>query len=248
MDNILKVIVAMMVMMVVAAGCNKSEDPNQGNHENQGNDTIVVPVGDTTDLSYVDLGLPSGTLWAVCNVGADTPEEYGDYYAWGETQPKDVYDWNSYLYGDFTFESYVLYKYCTSKNYGLDGFVDSLTVLEPDDDVVRVCWGEDWRIPTIDEWEELFQNTTCVWTALNGVDGWLFTALNGNSLFLPAAGYWWDSEYNGAGLGVYWSCSLNKEFPNRAWGFHFNPYSCHLCGSSDRNRGQTVRAVRSNID
>ena len=245
MDNILKVIVAMMVMMVVAAGCNKPEDPNQGNHENQGNDTIVVPVGDTTDLSYVDLRLPSGTLWAVCNVGADTPEGYGDYYAWGETQPKEVYDWNSYRYGTFTFESYVLYKYCTSKNYGLDGFVDSLTVLEPDDDVVRACWGEDWRMPTIDEWEELFQNTTCVWTALNGVDGWLFTALNGNSLFLPAAGYWWDSEYNGAGLGVYWSCSLNKEFPNRAWGFHFNPYSCHLCGSSDRNRGQTVRAVRS---
>lgn len=244
MNKALKVIAAFVLMMVVAARC-KPEDPNPGGTSNGGNDTIVVPIGNQEDSSYIDLGLPSGTLWAVCNVGAETPEGYGDYYAWGEVQPKDVYDWESYRYGTFTTERYVLYKYCTSKNYSVDGVVDSLTVLEPDDDVARVCWGENWRMPTIDEWEELFLQTVSVWTTLNGVEGWLFTALNGNSLFLPAAGYWWDSEFNGADLGVYWSCTLNKEFPNRAWGFHFNSYSCHLCGSSDRNRGQSVRAVRS---
>ena len=114
--------------------------------------------------------------------------------------------------------------------------------MEPGDDVARVCWGEGWRMPTIEEWEELFLNTAGVWTTLNDVKGWRCTASNGNSLFLPAAGYWWDDAFN-ADLGLYWSRTINKEFPYRAWGFHFNCDSSHLCGSSDRNRGQTVRAV-----
>ena len=102
---------------------------------------------------FVDLGLPSGTLWATCNIGADTPEDYGDYFAWGETEPKEIYDWKSYKYGRFLNERYELNKYCTDSVYGLDGFVDNLTILEPVDDVVRIYWGADWRMPTIEEWE-----------------------------------------------------------------------------------------------
>ncbi len=186
--------------------------------------------------------MPSCTLWATCNIGADTVEEFGDYFAWGETELKELYDWKSYKYGRFIHERYELNKYCTDSAYGLNGFVDNLTVMEPDDDVARACWGEGWRMPTIGEWEELFLNTTGVWTTLNDVKGWRCTASNGNSLFLPAAGYWWDDAFN-ADLGLYWSRTINKEFPYRAWGFHFNCDSSHLCGSSDRNRGQTVRAV-----
>ena len=223
----------MILMMVFAVSCQKPDEPNNGGNDD-GNDV--------NGHEYVDLGLPSGTLWATCNIGADTPEGYGSYFAWGETEPKDIYDWKSYKYGRFFNERYQLNKYCTDSCYGINGFVDNLPVLEPDDDVARVCWGEGWCMPTIGEWEELFLNTTGEWTKLNDVKGWRCTASNGNSLFLPAAGYWWDDAFN-ADLGLYWSRSINKEFPYRAWGFHFNCDSSHLCGSSDRNRGQTVRAV-----
>lgn len=228
----LKNMLTVILMMVFAAGCNKPDGPNHGN--DQGNEL--------NGHEYVDLGLPSGTLWATCNIGAETVEEFGDYFAWGETEPKELYDWKSYQYGRFIHDRYELNKYCTDSAYGFNGLVDNLTVMEPDDDVARTCWGEGWRMPTIGEWEELFLNTTGVWTMLNDVKGWRCTASNGNSLFLPAAGYWWDDAFN-ADLGLYWSRSINKEFPYRAWGFHFNCDSSHLCGSSDRNRGQTVRAV-----
>ena len=221
----------LMLMMAFALGCTKPDEPN-------GNEQGNVIGGH----EYVDLGLPSGIMWATCNVGAETPESYGDYFAWGETATKAFFDWKSYRYGGFSHERYELNKYCTHPDYGVNGFVDGLTLLEPDDDAARASWGAGWRMPTIEEWEELFQNTIGVWTTMNGVKGWRCTAANGNVLFLPAAGYWWEDVFN-ADLGLYWSTSLNKEFPYRAWGFHFNCDSSHLCGSSDRNRGQTVRAV-----
>ena len=232
MNITFKAMMAIMLMMLLAAGCNKPDEPNHGN--DLGNEL--------NGHEYVDLGLPSGTLWATCNVGSETPEGYGDYYAWGETEPKELYDWKSYKYGRFIHGRYELNKYCTDSSFGFDGFVDHQMVMEPDDDVARVCWGAGWRTPSIGEWEELFLNTTGAWTTLNGVKGWRISASNGNGLFLPAAGYWWEDVLN-ADLGLYWSSTVNKEFPYRAWGFHFNLDSSHLCGSSDRNRGQTVRAV-----
>jgi hypothetical protein len=219
-----------MVVSILVVGCNKTDDPdNGGGNEINGHE-------------FVDLGLPSGILWATCNVGADTPEGYGDYFAWGETASKELYDWKSYRYGYFRDDHYALNKYCTDLLYGLNGFVDGLTLLEPADDAATANWGIGWCTPTIEEWEELFLNTTGKWTTQNGVKGWHITATNGNALFLPAAGYWWDDAFN-ADLGLYWSSSVNKEFPYRSWGFHFNSDSSHLCGSSDRNRGQVVRAV-----
>ena len=82
-------------MMVFAVGCTKSDGPNNGENVNGQNDTIVDNGGTIDGHDYVDLGLPSGTLWAICNVGADKPEDYGDYFAWGETTPKELYDWKS---------------------------------------------------------------------------------------------------------------------------------------------------------
>lgn len=233
MTKLVKVIGLFVVAAILVLGCNKPDVPSSaGGNEVNGHE-------------YVDLGLPSGILWATCNVGADTPEGYGDYFAWGETEPKELYDWKSYCYGSFRHDRYELNKYCTDSCYGLDGFVDGLSLLEPADDAASANWGAGWRMPTKEEWEELYQNTTYSITAFNGVDGCLFKAANGNTLFLPATGYWWGDVFNGAGIGVYWSSTVNNEFPYRTWGFHFNCDSSHLCGSSDRNRGQVVRAVRS---
>lgn len=235
MHGFIKAVCLLTVASILVVGCNKHDEPNNGgnDHENEIN-----------GHEYVDLGLPSGTLWATCNVGADTPESYGDYFAWGETTPKELYDWKSYRYGNFRHDHYELDKYCTNSCYGLDGVVDGKTILEPADDAAKANWGGGWRTPTIEEWEELFLNTTGVWTTRNGVKGWHITASNGKELFLPAAGYYWEDVFN-ADLGLYWSASVNNEFPYRSWGFHFNSDSSHLCGSSDRNRGQSVRAVRS---
>ena len=214
----------LMTVMLSVIGCGKEDGLN-------GHD-------------YVDLGLPSGTLWATCNVGANTPEEYGDYFAWGETEPKATYDWNTYKYcnGDYN----QLTKYCSRSNYGYNDFTDNLTVLQPSDDAATANWGDGWSMPTKAQWEELYQNTTNTWTTQNGVNGRLFTASNGNSLFLPAAGYHWDDElYVVGSYGDYWSSWLmTGEPPIYAWGFYFYSGGCRVDGSY-RCSGQSVRPVRS---
>lgn len=194
---------------------------------------------------WVNLDLPSGTLWATCNVGATTPEECGDYFAWGETQSKDYYDWNTYQYCNG--RDSTMTKYCCNPNYGYNGFTDSLTNLLPEDDVATVNWGSDWRIPTKDEWQELIDNTTSVWTTQNGVNGRLFTDSYGNSLFLPAVG---SRLYNTPGCvdninGGYHSSSLFSFYPNYRWSIGFtNAGNCNM-GWGDRRHGCPVRPVRS---
>ena len=179
---------------------------------------------------YVDLGLPSGTLWATCNVGANAPEEYGDYFAWGETQPKDVYNWSTYQYcmGSET----TLTKYCTNSSFGYNGFTDNLTTLLPEDDAATANWGSEWRMPTKEEWDELFLNTASIWTTQNGVDGRLFTASNGNSLFIPPFFYWLNS--------------LNTDYAYFAKNVFFNwdGWNTNLSYES-RYFGHLVRPVRS---
>ena len=194
---------------------------------------------------YVDLGLPSGTLWATCNIGATKPEEYGDYYAWGETQTKNVYNWSIYMYcnGDYN----QLTKYCNNSYLGNNGFTDNLTTLEPSDDAATVNWGSGWRTPTKEQWEELMENTTNKWTTQNGVEGRLFTSKkNSESLFLPAAGYRWvgDLDHVGSG-GYYWSSSLDTDDPNDAWYFYFDSDGYYMNYGYYRFIGRSVRAVRS---
>ena len=192
---------------------------------------------------YVDLGLPSGLLWATCNVGADIPEEYGDYFAWGETQPKDTYNWSTYQYcmGSIT----TMTKYCQNSTFGYNGFTDNLTTLEPCDDAATVNWGGNWRMPTQAEFQELYDNTTNEWTTQNGVNGRLFTANDGsgNSLFLPATGYRFESSLELAGgNGFFWSSSLYTDTPPGAW--YFSGQSSN--GSTFfRSYGYTVRPVCS---
>lgn len=229
----------LMVLVSFVAGCTKPDEPNNGgNSGNDGNnDTLVVH-------EFVDLGLPSGTLWATCNIGANNPEDCGDYFAWGETEPKEVYDWKSYRYGNLVYDHFELTKYCTDSSYGLNGFVDNLVVLETVDDAAAANWGMEWRMPTKEEWKELYMKTTGTHTVQNGVSGWLFNASNGNSLFLPAAGFCIDDGPICTGLGTYWSSSLHTEYLDRGWSFHFDSDECHVCGTYERSRGQVVRAVR----
>lgn len=196
---------------------------------------------------YVNLGLPSGTLWATCNVGATTPEGYGDYFAWGETETKTTYNWSTYKYCNGGFNQ--LTKYCNKSSYGYNDFRDNLTILLPEDDVATANWGDDWCIPTSDQWSELIQNTTYTWTTQNDVNGWLFTAQNGRNLFLPAAGYRGDVSLDFAGSrGDYWSSSLNTDYPDLARHLLFNSDYCIITGydlyGSQRYYGRSVRPVQ----
>ena len=192
---------------------------------------------------YIDLGLPSGTLWATCNVGANKPEDYGNYYAWGETTTKRTYNWDTYKYANGAFDK--LTKYCNKSNYGNNGFTDNLTTLQSGDDPAPANWGSGWRTPTKAQWDELLNNTTSQWTTQNGVKGRLFTSKkNGQSLFLPAAGYRWDAELHGTGSGgYYWSRSLYTDYPIIAWYLDFNSGDC-LVSSYYRRNGFSVRPVR----
>ncbi|MBR3492772.1 MAG: leucine-rich repeat protein [Bacteroidales bacterium] len=217
--------------------------PMQGFFVHLTEETTVSFRGRAHINDYVDLGLPSGLLWATCNVGADSPEDYGDYFAWGETTPKDVYNWDTYQY--CMGSSSTLTKYCNNSSYGYEGFTDDLTTLLPEDDAATANWGSGWRMPTDEEWQELYNNTTVTWTTQNGVSGRLFTAANGNSLFLPAAGYRYDSSLQYAGSrGDYWSSSLYAGSPYRAWYFYFGSGDCNV-SSGYRGYGRGVRPVRS---
>lgn len=172
--------------------------------------TVTVVEESENELGYVDLGL--SVNWATCNVGATKPEEYGDYYAWGETEPKTNYDWPTYNWCDGA--STALTKYCNNSNKGSDGFTDTLTVLTPEDDVAHAQLGDNWRMPTKAEWEELRTNCTWTWiTSANGVNGYRVTSnksgYKDRSIFLPAAGVFQNSSLNNDDInGYYWSSSL----------------------------------------
>ena len=190
---------------------------------------------------YVDLGLPSGTKWATCNVGATTPEDYGDYFAWGETSTKNTYSWATYSLCNGSQNT--LTKYCNNSSYGNNGFTDALTTLEASDDAATANWGSAWRMPTKEEFEELNSNCTVTWTTQNGVNGRLFTGPNGNSIFLPAAGHRYDSSLDGAGTyGLYWSSSLRSSYASYAWSLYFDSGVCFV-DYYYRYYGRSVRAV-----
>lgn len=213
------------------------------------------PGEDPDAHEYVDLGLPSGTLWATCNIGAEKPEEYGDYFAWGETSGfkdgKTDFSWSTYRY----YNSDGVTKYCTDSG---SWYYDNKTELEMGDDAATVNWGVNWQMPSIEQFAELIDsnNTTTSWTTLNGVSGRMIVSKsNDKRIFLPAAGYrastegLLDSRY-----GFYWSRSLNMvDWTSSTYGRYLrfssseieaNPYNY---GGSDyyyRYSGLCVRPVR----
>ena len=179
----------------------------------------------------IDLGLPSGTKWACCNVGASKPEQYGSYFAWGETSPKSTYNWSTYIHCNGTYD--------TCHNIGSD-------IAGTQYDAATANWGSPWVMPNLEQCKELVNKCTSEWTTQNGVNGRRFTGPNGASIFLPAAGYRWDEDLRYAGSsGGYWSSSLNESHTYYASELYF--------GSGDvytdyRNRygGLSVRPVRKN--
>ena len=200
----------------------------------------------------VDLGLPSGTKWATFNVGANKPEDCGDYFAWGETEPKYNYDWSTYKlckgYND------VITDYCPSDKSSYWGGTlspDNKTVLDADDDAASANWGGSWRMPTYDDWVELRENCTWEWTDNYNETGMPGIKVSSNmpgyeskSIFLPAAGARSNTDFRDVGSdGRYWSSSLYTDSPDYAWYAYFN--SDHV-GRTDGERydGFPVRPVQ----
>jgi len=184
----------------------------------------------------VDLGL--SVKWASWNVGADAPEGFGYYFAWGETEPKGNYNWSTYKWCNGTSDD--LTKYITDGAHGSD---DNKSVLEEADDVAHVKLGGNWRTPTYAEWQELMDKDNCywVWTSRNGVLGNLVTSnKNGNSIFLPAAGYWYSTVlYYEGSAGSYWSSSLRSNVSRDA--------TCLIFKSDNMYRADVWRCYGSSV-
>ena len=213
------------------------------------------PEQTVTPSEAIDLGLPSGTLWASCNVGASSPEEYGDHFAWGETTPKGEYNWSTYKWmnaGQSSWSQINKYTYADGQTsacwYSNGTFVgDGLTELLPADDAATANWGSGWQMPTIGQYEELINReyTMTEWTTMNGVNGMKITSKsNGNSIFLPAAGYRYrTSLYDAGSDGLYWSRSLYTSYSDYARRLDFGSGGYNT-NDGYRDNGRSVRPVR----
>ena len=212
-------------------GDEKSFTTEEEEEEEEG----CEPDGEINGYGYVDLGLPSGVKWATCNVGASSPEEYGDYFAWGETTTKT--------------------EYSSSSTSGLSiselqsqGYIDGNNNLTPQHDAATANWGGNWRMPTKDEMQELLDNCEWIWTAWSGVDGYKVIGSNGNCIFLPAAGYRVGLLLHEVGSnGGYWSSiPYTDNYDASILGFYANDRQDMFI--SPRNNGQTIRPVSGNYD
>lgn len=202
---------------------------------------------------YIDLGLPSGTLWATENLKDGNGNNL--YFAWGETQgyTADQIGTDKYFAweGDNADYKYGVYDSGSTPNYGMTKYnvTDNLTVLEPDDDAATVLWGENWRIPTEEQFQELIDNTTTSWTTQNGINGMLFTSVaNGNTLFFPALGGVDNGDIPEAGYwGCYWSRYLNAGDIITALCFSLDIEDGVWVSGNFRYIGFSVRPVRYSL-
>ncbi len=243
---------------------NDDHKENEGDTEDVGNSEYEWGDSPSGKYEYVDLGL--SVKWATCNVGASKPEDYGDYFAWGETEPyyqsgyaqedpqshwksgkSSGYGWSSYKYCKGS--SSTMTKYCDKSSYGYNGFTDGKTVLDLEDDAARVNWGGSWRMPTQKEFDELCNSSNCTWTwtTMNGVKGYKVVSKKsgyaGNYIFLPAAGDRLDTYLDSVGsYGYYWSSSLYAGNPHYACSLYFSSGHYYTYGSS-RGYGLSVRPV-----
>jgi hypothetical protein len=210
----------------------------------------AIPISEVDSITFftrreipehaVDLGLPSGTLWADRNVGADSPEAYGDHFSWGETSPNDFYEWKSYKWCEGS--NSTITKYCTDSQYGT---LDNKDTLDPEDDAATVNMGSEWRMPTYDEFDELIKTCTWEWSTHNDTKGYKITGPNGNSIFLPAAGYRYaryQDLYDDGAQGFYWLASIHEKLSYQASSLIFHSGS-HYLYAFNRYSGRTIRGV-----
>ena len=185
--------------------------------------TTLSIEGTTDGHSWVDLGLPSGKKWATCNVGASSPEEYGQYFAWGEISTKETYTEDN----------------CTTYNVSMKDIAGNAQY-----DAARANWGGGWRMPTESEMQELIDKCTWTWTTQNGVKGYKVTGLSGASIFLPAAGYRHGSSLGLAGIyGYYWSSSSYEDYDYYSWHLYFNSGEHYMYSLDFRDYGLSVRPI-----
>ena len=237
--KLLPLLIAMLLSMPIITRCSEDEEEAITRCSEDEEEALLNPNNDPYNgHDYVDLGL--SVKWATCNVGATTPEGYGNYFAWGETTTKTTYDWSTYKYYNAVSSS--LTKYCTSPSYGTE---DDKRTLELSDDAAHVNWGGNWRMPTDEEMEELLNNCTWTWTTQNGVSGYKVTSKkNGNSIFLPDAGFRDGSNLDGAGsYGLYWSSSLGAGNSDYAYNVQITPVYVLRYLYFSRSSGLSVRPV-----
>lgn len=191
---------------------------------------IILSCPDDNHPHAIDLGLPSGTKWACCNVGASTPEGYGGYYAWGETEEKDYYSLSTYIHYDSSSSAY--------HDLGSD-------IAGTQYDVARVKWGGSWVMPSKDQYQELIENCNQEWIIVNDVMGAQFTGPSGGTIFLPAAGHRTagDLYYDGSS-GYDWSSTQEESsFSNSAYRLYFNSYNAYWSYGNYRSSGLTIRPI-----
>jgi hypothetical protein len=206
--------------------------------------TNMWPDTPVVDENYVDLGLPSGTLWATRNVGAENPEDCGDYFAWGETEPKDYYHASTYIWCNVVDGKIKLTKYCNKAANGYEEFTDDKLVLDPEDDAARANY-PNGQMPSPEQLDELIQNCTWEWTQVNGMNGQMITGPNGNTMFLPATGYRSQSKVYSVGThGSYWLNCISDMAPLNGRKIYVASGTFNI-NSSSRQLGYTVRAVRA---
>ena len=215
-----------IVMGLGLASCDDDDDEN--NHEETEQTIGKLSCPDGKHPHVIDLGLPSGTKWACCNVGATKPEDFGGYYAWGETEENTTYSWNTYIHCDGSEQ--------TCHHLGSD-------IAGTEYDVAYMKWDGSWVMPSYDQLNELLDNCTSTWTTLNGVHGRFFTGTNGSSIFLPASGCHYDSNLFGADLcGCYWTSTQSPLNSNLTYYLYFYPGYATI-GYYLRFSGLSVRPV-----
>lgn len=213
----------------------------------------TVPLIDAEDIEFVDLGL--SVEWAKWNVGATSETECGDYYSWGETELKSNYDWSTYKYAKGANNK--LTKYCLNNSYqsqywGGDGDPDNLTLIQPIDDAANIRYGENWRIPTVSELGEL-EALQSKWVTnykgVQGLNGRVFTGTNGNTLFIPAAGYKSIESTSRFGThGYLWSSRLETNMsPAFSETFIINSTNGYNQEPLERAVGVNIRPVKGLI-
>ena len=192
---------------------------------------------------YVDLGL--SVKWATCNIGADKPEEHGEYFSWGETENKRINNWETYKFTEG--DKNIISKYCSNSQYGWHELADSLSALELVDDVAHKKWGGNWRIPTKAEIKELIENCTWTWTTRNNINGYLVTGkkpgYTDRSIFIPVTGAYNNGKLFGSkDHGHYWSRNCGTLYPADAYTLELSVREASV-GMESRCQSLAVRPV-----
>lgn len=241
--SIFMMIVMTLSVTVTLSSCGPDDDneiTKQDQNNNQGTTTVTLSCPDSQHPHAIDLGLPSGTKWACCNVGAKSRSDKGSYFAWGELYPKNSYDWDNYKFSDYVVNGRgYLNKYCFTS---LHGIVDNRKTLLPEDDVATQKWGRKWCMPTIEDIDEIIEK--CAWkhATMSGVKGRMVVGPNGNTIFLPFSGYVTGSlDIRDSNYGYYWSSTVSLSLVADV--MYFNDDTAKGTSEFGRSTGLVIRPV-----